>query len=73
MHYDTHRDPLLIRHGERGEERRGNFECNSRMDHGERLRSVHGIWTTGASYFVVYRVYGPRERLEDCIFKYHKS
>jgi hypothetical protein len=69
MHYGTHRDPLLIRHGER----RGNFECNSRMDHGERLRSVHGIWTTGASYFVVYTGYGPRERLEDCIFKYHKS
>ena len=37
------------------------------------LRSVHGIWTTGASYFVVYTTYGPRERLEDCIFKYHKS
>jgi hypothetical protein len=31
------------------------------------LRSVHGILTTGASYFVVYTAYGPRERLEDCI------
>jgi hypothetical protein len=39
MHYGTHRDRLLIVMESGGEERRGNFECNSRMDHGERLTS----------------------------------
>jgi hypothetical protein len=55
MHYGTHRDRLLIRHGERrggAEGRSGEGILNAILGWtmgSVLLRSVHGIWTTGAS------------------------